>query len=115
MHHYGQPWELEDRVYNPAYRTYVREELAWQEDASCTEVGTEMFFQETGGAPLDAVRGLCGACPVQTQCLNMALNDPHLMGVWGGTSERERSLMRADIKKLTREGRGLPAPQTAAG
>lgn len=115
MHFYGQPWELEDRVYNPAYRTYAREELTWQEDASCIEVGTEMFFQETGGAPPDAVRELCAACPVQTQCLNMALNDSHLMGVWGGTSERERILMRADIADITREDQDLPAQQTEAG
>lgn len=108
MHHYGEPWPLKGRVYNPDYRTYTREELAWQEDASCIEIGPEPFFQEKGGQTPTAVRGLCVACPVQTQCLNMALNDPHLMGVWGGTSERERALMRADIKEVTRAGRTRP-------
>ena len=66
----------------------------WQDDALCAEIGTEMFFPRKGGSTEDAKR-ICAACDVREACLKYALameeNPP---GVWGGTSPRQRRLMR---------------------
>lgn len=37
---------------------------------------------------------LCGYCPVKQQCLATALADKSLVGVWGGTTDSERRLLR---------------------
>jgi WhiB family redox-sensing transcriptional regulator len=42
-------------------------------------------------APAKAV---CGRCLVQRECLHYALADSDLMGVWGGTSQRDRARHR---------------------
>lgn len=70
--------------------------LAWQDDALCAQVGTEMFFPDKGGSTRDAKR-ICADCPVRRQCLEYALAmDENPVGIWGGTSTRDRRKMRAD-------------------
>ena len=41
-------------------------------------------------AELAQKRALCHACRVRQECLEEALADPDLMGIWAGTTERER-------------------------
>lgn len=36
------------------------------------------------------MRAICGTCPVKAECLAEALADPHIVGVWGGTTAVER-------------------------
>lgn len=40
------------------------------------------------------VRKLCMSCPVQKECLTYAVANPDLQGIWGGSSPRERRLIR---------------------
>jgi len=40
------------------------------------------------------VRALCGDCPVRQECLEAALADESLVGLWGGTTELERREIR---------------------
>jgi WhiB family redox-sensing transcriptional regulator len=63
----------------------------WYQRAACRGVGTEGFIIDKGHR---LSRGLCQDCPVRQECLDTALADPDLVGVWGGTSERERREMR---------------------
>jgi len=44
---------------------------------------------ETGGR-----LPICGWCPVRWQCLECALADESLSGLWGGTTDPERKLIR---------------------
>ena len=39
-------------------------------------------------------RAVCARCPVQTACLQHALEVPALVGVWGGTTTDQRRRMR---------------------
>jgi WhiB family transcriptional regulator, redox-sensing transcriptional regulator len=65
----------------------------WQEQAACR-----------GRAPADFVRGpkadygdtrdLCELCPVRRDCLETALADDSLSGLWGGTTDIERKMIR---------------------
>ena len=66
---------------------------AWMEDGLCAQVNPELFFPEAGGSNREA-KAICTTCPVLTQCRDYALADPTLLGVWGGTSERERRTWR---------------------
>jgi len=72
--------------------------LHWMDDAVCREIGPEMFFPETGENPQQA-RAVCRTCPVETQCLNHALTLEdsgvwNVIGIWGGTSVKERARLR---------------------
>jgi len=50
-----------------------------------------MFFTDP---PTGTAVVLCRRCDVRAECLAYALADPHLVGYWGGTTERERAGMR---------------------
>jgi WhiB family redox-sensing transcriptional regulator len=68
--------------------------MSWRQQAAC-KGATAVFFPERG-QPLDEVRAICARCPVRQECLGEAMalrtlpGQERLMGVWGGTSERER-------------------------
>lgn len=66
---------------------------AWMRRALCARRGQALFFVARGGSVKPA-KALCGACVVREQCLDYALDNPDLQGVWGGTSEQERRAMR---------------------
>ena len=63
----------------------------WMTRAACTGRTAVMF--DTRNA-LHA-KNLCATCPVVTPCLDHALADPSLQGVWGGTTETDRDRLRA--------------------
>lgn len=48
----------------------------------------------TKGRTAGPARQECAGCPVRKPCLDMALDDPSLVGIWGGTSETERDQLR---------------------
>lgn len=39
----------------------------------------------------------CAECPYAQRCLEFALKNPDIQGIWGGTNERQRSLMRKGV------------------
>jgi len=75
----------------------VYDEWAWQEQANCREVESDLFFLD----PL--VRGkkkrqiekeakkVCKGCPVINECLSHAILIPEFFGVWGGMTADERN------------------------
>lgn len=83
----------------------VRGNPDWRQLGKCREVinapgfnpDHDPFFPERGGSS-KAARAVCATCPlaIRRTCLIWALEHPTetVYGVWGGTSERERRLMR---------------------
>jgi WhiB family transcriptional regulator, redox-sensing transcriptional regulator len=69
---------------------------SWHAQAACRGVGIERFILERGCV---SRRDLCDGCPVRAECLEAALTDPELVGLWGGTTERERCEMRREVAK----------------
>lgn len=66
----------------------------WLHQAACTEVDSELFFP-IGSSPDAIVQGrdakrICNGCPVRPQCLEWALNQRGLEGIFGGTDESQR-------------------------
>jgi WhiB family redox-sensing transcriptional regulator len=66
----------------------------WHKRAACRGKGVDEFFPPEGSS---RIRGAiqCARCPVAKECLEYALDQPSLKGVWAGTSERARHGMRA--------------------
>ena len=70
----------------------------WRESALCAQTDPEVFFPPVGGRGGEPARRICRRCPVQTECLEVALARPAEgdVGIWGGTSARERRALRAE-------------------
>ena len=66
-------------------------------DGLCLEYPELTWFPERGQSSAPVMQ-VCGRCLVHRECLEYALADPDLMGVWGGTSHRERMrIQRASL------------------
>jgi len=70
--------------------------MEWMDKALCREVDYELFFPNAGGNSGKA-RKVCGRCDVKVQCLNYALTFPSMIGIWGGTTEKQRRLMKREV------------------
>ena len=64
----------------------------WRNRAACRGA-TESFFSYDE-EDVARARAVCEGCPVRHECLQMALADRRLHGVWGGTTEAERQRIR---------------------
>lgn len=64
----------------------------WMKDGLCQQTDPEAFFPEKGGST--KAKAICFRCPVQRECLAYAVADKSLVGIWGGTVERERARIR---------------------
>lgn len=72
---------------------------AWVERAACKGAPTEIWFSERGeNRVMQAAKQICADCPVTADCLTYALDHGIKHGTWGGKSERERRLIRRDIR-----------------
>lgn len=68
----------------------------WRDQALCAQIGPlDEYWMPTKGKPARRGTKICARCPVIEECLEYALSHPQaLEGVWGGTSERQRRVMR---------------------
>ncbi len=74
-----------------------------KDDPACAQTDPEIFFPldiEMGFGKfsskyqsLEAAKKVCQECPLIKDCLEYALKN-HEIGVWGGTTEHERKLIR---------------------
>jgi len=56
-------------------------------------------------------KAICARCPIQQACLDYALDASPIQGVWGGTTEAERRL----LKQRPRRAPARRAQEQAAG
>jgi WhiB family transcriptional regulator, redox-sensing transcriptional regulator len=72
--------------------------MEWVRQARCIGVDPELFFPVGSTGPalaqVEAAKAVCAMCPVRPECLTWALATGQDAGVWGGTSEEERRVMR---------------------
>lgn len=68
----------------------------FQLDGLCQYVDPEIFFPKNGYTAKEA-KSICRLCPVKDPCLEYAVSqEGELLGVWGGMSDRERRVLRAE-------------------
>lgn len=78
------PIGLEEVVHRPK----------WMAVAACQGERRDLFFPRKGEGTAPS-KAICAGCPVRPDCLEYALADPELVGVWAGRRwERERSCSR---------------------
>jgi WhiB family redox-sensing transcriptional regulator len=81
----------------------------WRRQAKCLGSDPELFFPAgVTGAPLEqaqAAKRVCQSCPVRSPCLDFALETNQDTGVWGGTTEDERRVMRRNWVRAGRPSR----------
>lgn len=68
----------------------------WRELAACSSVDPDLWHPEgdeviTKGRRAKAI---CGACPVQMECLEHALTNGETLGIWGGLTPKERHRLK---------------------
>jgi WhiB family redox-sensing transcriptional regulator len=72
--------------------------VSWWDRAGCLGMNTELFYpQGTTGRALDQAnqaKAVCARCPVAKACLEWAVKTGEDAGVWGGTTEDERRILR---------------------
>ena len=80
-------------------------ESVWQQAAACRGLGVEesrtIFFPSRGDS-IDEARAICRRCPVTDKCLDFALAN-NCIGVWAGTSDRQRRLLRRRVRSQAGE------------
>ena len=69
----------------------------WTERAACAALPADMFFPARGHE-VETAKAVCRECPVCDDCLDAALRRGEKFGIWGGASERERRVMRRQIR-----------------
>lgn len=74
----------------------------WKVRAACRGMDPNLFHPERGDTlTLRAALNVCATCPVKAECLNYGLKSGFRIGIWGGTSERQRrSLPRRDRRYI---------------
>ena len=70
----------------------------WRKYSACRDTDPDLFFPvgTTGPAieQIEAAKAVCCQCEVQRECLEYALATNQDSGIWGGTSEEERRVLR---------------------
>jgi WhiB family transcriptional regulator, redox-sensing transcriptional regulator len=70
----------------------------WRERAACRDEDPELFFPVSEMGPsarqVDQAKAVCARCPVRARCLTYALENGLDHGIYGGTTETERRLLR---------------------
>jgi WhiB family transcriptional regulator, redox-sensing transcriptional regulator len=76
----------------------------------CAQTDPEIFFprenyDHTGKfvsavyANLSGAKELCSQCPYKMACYAYAMEQPYIDGIWGGTTEAERSNTRRRLRR----------------
>lgn len=82
----------------------ARYDEGWKSRGACVGVDPDLFYPERGQSTQEA-KAICRTCSVRLNCLDYAVREREIWGIWGGTSERERRVMRRRRKALFAEGR----------
>ena len=84
----------------------------WMADALCKEYGQLEFVPPPKATPsaLEPLRAVCRCCGVRGECLDYALDDESLVGVWGGTTAQERRDYRKAAKERDRQALAATPP-----
>ena len=76
--------------------------MDWRNEAACRDEDPELFFPIGDAGPalvqIEDAKQVCRTCAVAAECLEWAIETAQEAGVWGGTSEDERRVMRKRLR-----------------
>jgi WhiB family transcriptional regulator, redox-sensing transcriptional regulator len=73
----------------------------WMRDALCPEYPDVAFFTNRGEST-EPAKAVCARCLVLRECRDYAVAEDIRDGIWGGTTARERTALRASQGSATR-------------
>jgi WhiB family redox-sensing transcriptional regulator len=82
----------------------------WMNGAACRNHPHRRFWFGDFAAEVAVAVSVCRTCEVRRECLSHAIANSELLGVWGGTTERDRRRM---IRTAQRQQRVAEATATA--
>jgi WhiB family transcriptional regulator, redox-sensing transcriptional regulator len=91
----------------PRHRTLpapARFAARWREEAACRGARIEVFYPGRGETAGPARRA-CAQCPVRQQCLEFAVTNRIVYGIWGGLTGPERRALQSDWLHAARRDR----------
>lgn len=65
--------------------------------SACLDTPAEMFFPEKGGSA-DEAKAVCASCAIREPCLEYAIANNEVFGIWGGHTQRERQRIRKAMR-----------------
>lgn len=74
-------------------------DLDWQSRSLCREVDLDLFFPEKDAQRGHHAKVICRRCPVQTECLEYALEHAPEYGIWGGTAPKDRDRIKRERRQ----------------
>ena len=88
---------------NPLYEALYKAIEAAPTIPPCQVTDGDLWFPESGGENFQfrIAKKFCSQSPVQKECATYAISEPELLGIWGGTTYKDRQKIRA-------QGRGRP-------
>jgi len=92
----------------------------WRAAGACRSADPELFFPIATGVAVTATQvmkaqRICAGCGVRQQCLDFAMQNGEVHGVWGGTTPEERvRARRALMRRARRAQRGAPWQEVRA-
>jgi WhiB family transcriptional regulator, redox-sensing transcriptional regulator len=89
----------------------------WRAAGACLSADPDLFFPVATGiaAGREAARAqrVCAGCQVRQECLDFAMRNGEMHGIWGGTTPEERLHARRQRNRTRRTRRTRPAsPET---
>tara|TARA_Y100000361_G_C11091414_1_gene306636 strand:- start:115 stop:402 length:288 start_codon:yes stop_codon:yes gene_type:complete len=89
---------MSDVKYRELNELLVWEPMDWADQGKCRDLQTDIFFAE-GGKQAKLAKVICVACPVREECLDYAIRNFELYGIWGGYTAPERRDLRKEWEK----------------
>ena len=76
----------------------IHDDSDWRSRSACVTADPDLFFPLSSSGPAleqeAQAKAVCARCGVRQACLAFALATGQLHGIWGGTGEQERALLR---------------------
>lgn len=72
------------------------------DNVACRDSDPDAWFadeEKPKAAHYNNVKKLCAACPVQAMCLEYAMTNRELHGIWGGLAPKERWNLNRKIRR----------------
>lgn len=81
-------------------------ETNWTDYAGCKGRDVNMFFPEHGikgtAKQIADAKAVCGICRVSAECLQTAIDNEEMFGIWGGLLPKERNKIRSSQSVSTK-------------
>lgn len=74
--------------------TVTRYASDWQAAGACQSADPDIFFPLSGSgastSQISEARRICARCTVRRECLDFAMRNGEMHGIWGGTTPEDR-------------------------